>query len=393
MNLSKNKKALLIVIIHLIGWAIFIKVLFLENTELSMLIQRIPLFLIGNVLLLVGYFYLNMHLFVPRLLSRKKIVAFIGVSLLFLAMICFVFPWSVRSFYGFRPQDRPFPPELIDSIRQYRPPFSMHPDGMMPPDEMRPNRSANFSSPRDFSPRLRPHEMMQRLSFYTYFIQFLVVFIISTGLIVLEQWYREQQKLQELEKSKIQAELSFLKSQIHPHFLFNCLNSIYYLTLSKDDKAPKTVLSLSDFLRFVFIESESDFIPMEKEIKMLEEYLDLQSLRTSEKFELQFIKEGDFSSHSIMPLTFIPFIENAFKYGISAHINCFINIGISMDNGLLSFACDNSIVPATKDNARSSGVGLENIRKRLELMYPERYLLEISEDSSAYRVKLQIRIA
>ena len=135
------------------------------------------------------------------------------------------------------------------------------------------------------------------------------------------------------------------------------------------------------------------FRSMEKEIKMLEEYLDLQSLRTSEKFELQFIKEGDFSSYSIMPLTFIPFVENAFKYGISAHINCFINIRISIENGILHFACDNSIVPATKDNARSSGVGLENIRKRLELMYPELYLLEISEDSSAYQVKLQIRIA
>jgi sensor histidine kinase YesM len=223
-------------------------------------------------------------------------------------------------------------------------------------------------------------------------IQFLFVFIISTGLKVLTQWYREQQQLLEMEKSKIQAELSFLKTQIHPHFLFNCLNSIYYMTLSKDDKAPKTVLSLADFLRFVITESDSSLISMEKEINMLEEYLNLQRLRTSEKFELQFIREGNFGEYSIMPLTFIPFVENAFKYGISAHDNCFIHISIKTDDGMLTFACDNSVMPAVRDRARSSGVGLENIKKRLELAYPNRYSLEIGENSSTFHVKLQIRI-
>jgi sensor histidine kinase YesM len=224
------------------------------------------------------------------------------------------------------------------------------------------------------------------------FTQFLLVFIISTGLKVLTQWYHGQQQLKELEKLKIQAELSFLKSQIHPHFLFNCLNSIYYMTLIKDDKAPKTVLSLSDFLRFVITESDSNSIPMEKEIGMLEEYLNLQSLRTSEKFELQFVKEGNFEEYSIMPLTFIPFVENAFKYGISAHTHCFIHIKMEMDNGMLLFTCDNSIMSTVKDRTRSSGVGLENIRKRLELAYPNRYSLVIGEDSSAFHVILQIRI-
>ena len=378
MRFLKNKKTLLTAIIHIIGWAVFIEVMFLENSDLYMLVRRDPLFFIINLMLLITFFYLNMYLFVPRLLSRKKIVAYISVSLLFLVMTCFVLPWSVRTLHGFSSQDRPFPSEFIDQKE------------IVISDSLPQNFRSH--SPRNFPPRLQPHQMMQRLSFYTHFIHFLIIFIISTGLKVIEQLYREKQKLQELEKSRIQAELSFLKSQIHPHFLFNSLNSIYYLSLSKDDKAPKTILSLSDFLRFVFIESESDLIPMEKEIRMLDEYLELQSLRTSEKFELQYIKEGYFNGYPIMPLIFIPFIENAFKYGISAHNNCFINIRINVNNGKLIFTCDNSIVSAAKDDARSSGIGLENIRKRLELMYSGRYLLEISEDNLAFHVKLQINI-
>ncbi|MDR0547499.1 MAG: sensor histidine kinase [Dysgonamonadaceae bacterium] len=359
--ITANKKTLL-ALAHLAGWAIFIRIMFLENASLYELVQRNPTPFIINLLFLVAYFYLNMNWMTPRLLSKKRIAAYIGVTLLSFVIICLVLPALTRqiNFHDFRPRNMP------------------------PPD----NFDAFFHG--NFPPPMRPHAMMRRLSLYTHAVQFLVVFIISTGLKALTQWYQEKQQLQELEKSKIQAELSFLKSQIHPHFLFNCLNSIYFLSLSKDDKAPKTILSLADFLRFVITESDSPFIPMEKEIKMLEEYLNLQSLRTSEKFELQYVKTGNFDESSIMPLTFIPFVENAFKYGISAHTHCFIHIKIEMDNEILKFTCDNSIMPAVKDNFRSSGVGLENIRKRLELAYPDRYSLEINEDSSAFHVKLQI---
>ncbi|MDR0543271.1 MAG: histidine kinase [Dysgonamonadaceae bacterium] len=361
MNLQLNKKIFLLPA-HFAGWIVFIRVMFLENAELYKLIQSNPWPFFCNNLLLIGYFYLNMACFVPRLLSKKKIGAYIGITLFFLVMICFVFPYLIRYFHSVRPHDIPFPPGDFDIF---------------------PHR--NFPAP------LRPHQMMQRLSLYTHFVQFLVVFIISTGLKVIMQQSREKQQLQELEKSRVQAELSFLKSQIHPHFLFNCLNSIYYLALSKDDKAPMIVLSLSDFLRFVITESDSNFIPMEKEINMLGEYLNLQALRTSEKLELQFTKEGDFREYPIMPLTFIPFVENAFKYGLNSHYDCFIHILIKIDNGTLTFTCDNSIM-SVKDPFRSSGVGLENIRKRLELAYPNRYSLQIGEDSSTFHVKLQIRI-
>jgi hypothetical protein len=358
----KHKKTLQL-FAHLAVWAIFFRLMHPD----SELMQRNPLPFVGNIALLVGYFYLNMNLLVPRLLSKKKVLAYVGITLFCFFMICFTLPSLIHQFLDFGP-----PPDGI--------PFSRKPVDMF--------YSQDTSLLHGMINRWKMYSM--RLNNPT--VQFLFVFIISTGLKVLTQWYREQQKLLEMEKSKIQAELSFLKTQIHPHFLFNCLNSIYYMTLSKDDKAPKTVLSLADFLRFVITESDSSLIPMEKEINMLEEYLNLQSLRTSEKFELQFVKDGNFCEYSIMPLTFIPFVENAFKYGISAHCNCFIHIGIKMDGGTLTFTCDNSVMPAVKNHDRSSGVGLENIKKRLELAYPNRYSLKIGEDSRAFHVQLKIRI-
>ncbi|MDR0572620.1 MAG: sensor histidine kinase [Tannerella sp.] len=362
MSLRKHKKALQ-ALAHLAGWAVFFRLTLPDNE----LMQRNLLPVVGNMTLLVGYFYLNMNLLIPSLLSRKKVMAYMGVTLFCFFLICFALPSLVHQFHDFgRPPDgMPFSHRPFDR-------FPPHGDSLL---------HGKISRRQLYSMRLNNPT-----------VQFLFVFIISAGLKVLTQWYREQQQLLEMEKSKIQAELSFLKTQIHPHFLFNCLNSIYYMTLSKDDKAPKTVLSLADFLRFVITESDSNLIPMEKEINMLEEYLNLQRLRTSEKFELQFVKDGNFGEYSIMPLTFIPFVENAFKYGISAHSNCFIHIGIKMDSGMLTFACDNSVMPAVKNYVRSSGVGLENIKKRLELAYPDRYSLKIGEDRLVFHVKLQIRI-
>ncbi|OAV73728.1 Inner membrane protein ypdA [Bacteroidales bacterium Barb7] len=162
--------------------------------------------------------------------------------------------------------------------------------------------------------------------------------------------------------------------------------------MSKDDKAPEAILSLSDFLRFVTTESDNNYIDLEKEIKMLEEYLNLQNLRVSEKFDLKFDLKGEFTSLKIMPLTFIPFVENAFKYGISAHIDCFIHLTIEAVNRTLMFTIANSIIQGQKDIIRSSGIGLENIKKRLELAYPGRYELEIKNNEHTYSVYLKIRL-
>ncbi|MDR1338629.1 MAG: sensor histidine kinase [Prevotellaceae bacterium] len=356
-TLSFKNKKILPAVSHLLGWALFVYITapLINRTE-HPLGNLFPWLLIMSYLFLAVYFYFNGHVFVPHFLSKKRTALFLGFTLAAYALFCFVIP---AIFHHFFISELPFHPG--------------HPDFQLQDGE-----------------RMMP--FFKRYGMYSRSSQFLIVFIVSTGLKAGSQWYSEKRRLQELENSMVQAELSFLKSQIHPHFLFNCLNSIYYLALSGDRKAPEVILSLSGFLRFVTVESNHNRIPLEKEVKMMEEYIHLQSLRASEKFELRFRLKGDFREWTIMPLTFVPFVENAFKYGISAHVNCFIHICVEIENGLLEFACDNSIVSGISSRNLSSGVGLENIRKRLELAYPGRHSLAIVVDSSAFHVKLQIRL-
>jgi sensor histidine kinase YesM len=141
------------------------------------------------------------------------------------------------------------------------------------------------------------------------------------------------------------------------------------------------------------VESDKNKIPLEKEVAMLNENLKLQGLRVSEKFDLQVEMKGDFNDLEIMPLTFIPFVENAFKYGISAHIDCFIHLGIEVDKKILTFTIKNSIIQGQREIIHSSGIGLENIKKRLELAYAERYTMNIESEREVYSVYLQINLA
>jgi Putative regulator of cell autolysis len=362
--LSKRKK-LLLIISHLAGWVLFIYLTMpLANRKEDMPDSSLfPWFFVTSYLFLIAYFYFNIQVLVLRFLSKKRIILFLGITFVAFFLYCFAIPWLIRHCF------------LTESpFRHGMPPI--HP-GFPPPGGSRTGMS----------------EVIRHLGFYSRSSQFLIIFIAGTGFKAISQWYAEKQRLQELEKSMIQAELSFLKSQIHPHFLFNSLNSIYYLALSKDDKAPEAILSLSDFLRFVTTECNQSYISLEKEVKSLEEYIHLQSLRASEKFELQFLVKGDLSQYSIMPLTFIPFVENAFKYGISAHIDCFIHIGIEIENSSLKFTCDNSVFSGINDRNNSGGTGLENIRKRLKLTYPEHHSLAVGFDSQAFHIKLQINLA
>jgi hypothetical protein len=353
------------ILLHLTGWMLFVYLTFphFNRAERFHDTSFLSWFAILNCSFLVAYFYLNAGIFVPQFLSRRKITLFLGISVGAYLLFCFVIPFLYRHY-----TEPPFHPEMLQRRLTFPPPEN----GMTP------------------SSLFNPDILFRYLGIRTHSSQFLVIFIISTGMKAISQWYAEKQRLQELENSMIQAELSFLKSQIHPHFLFNCLNSIYYLALSRNDRAPEAILSLSDFLRFVTTESNHSRIPMEKEIKMLEEYIHLQSLRASEKFELKFHLSGDFRRRTVMPLIFVPFVENAFKYGISAHTNCFIHISVILENDRLTFTCDNSIIPSLKDSYSSTGVGLENIRKRLELAYAGCHHLDIRTDSRAFRVKLLI---
>lgn len=203
---------------------------------------------------------------------------------------------------------------------------------------------------------------------------------------------RLQQRMAETAKEKAEAELNFLKSQINPHFLFNSLNSVYFLIDKNNVEARESLHKFSDMLRYQLYEMNDLRIPIEKEIRYLQDYVDLQKLRKDEKYNVSFKYSSQVKGFSIEPLLLIPFVENAFKH-VSAHDNKtdFVNIGMERSNGYFVFSAENS-TERIKPTDPYSGIGLQNVKRRLELLYPDRHELIIEDKSDSYRIQLKLKI-
>ncbi len=228
---------------------------------------------------------------------------------------------------------------------------------------------------------------------------FISVFLaISTLLKLAKGWFElidQKEKVSQLEREKLDAELSALKSQINPHFLFNSLNSMYALSLDNDPKVADLLLKLSSGMRYMLYETNERYVPLKKELEYLHNYLDLQKLRTDQETSIQFNLEGRLGNQKVAPLIFIPFVENAFKHGIKGDVeNVFININFKIKEKALIFEIENNkgIVDEQAKEKRFSGVGMENVKKRLELLYKGQYKLEIKSIKNTYCVFLKIPI-
>lgn len=220
---------------------------------------------------------------------------------------------------------------------------------------------------------------------------YFIVYIFTTSLFRLARgWFQ----LQELEKEKTISELKALKSQINPHFLFNSLNSIYSLARKNSQNVPDKIVQLSDLMRHIIYESDVDFIPLEKEVEMVKNYIELQNLRTTEKDKIKLEIVGEIKGKKIAPLVFLPFIENSFKHGLKGGANdIFVNIKIEVEGSILIFDIENSKgKTAAIDDSKYKGIGIDNVKKRLELIYPKFHLLKISNKENTFRVLLQVQL-
>lgn len=214
----------------------------------------------------------------------------------------------------------------------------------------------------------------------------------AMGLGVMEKLKQNEKKQKELEKEKLHSELAFLKNQVSPHFFFNTLNNIYSLIGIDGPTAQNSVLKLSKLMRYLLYESEHGKTQMSHEIDFMNNYIDLMKLRLSSRVELQIDFPKDFPDFTIPPLLFVPFIENAFKHGVSSRDRSFIHIHMQIEPDRISFTSENSIGKSSqKDDLQHSGIGLENVRKRLNLLFPEKHELKIVETESVFRVKLSIQ--
>lgn len=205
-----------------------------------------------------------------------------------------------------------------------------------------------------------------------------------------KDWRQKQRDNLNLKKENANAELSLLKAQIHPHFLFNTLNNIYAFTLNKSPQAKNIVRKLEDMLHYMIEECEQPLVTVTNEIKTIEDYFELERIRYGNSLDMQMEITGDYNNKIITPLLMMPFVENSFKHGTSKMLRKpWIKLFIQADENVLHFTLTNS-KPVHETANRKGGIGLNNVKKRLELLYPQNHLLTIESTVNTFTVNMQI---
>ncbi|HLT92920.1 MAG TPA: histidine kinase, partial [Membranihabitans sp.] len=224
-------------------------------------------------------------------------------------------------------------------------------------------------------------------------LQFFVALLSLLYAIIID-WLKKRSEVLQLYTTNIETELNFLKTQINPHFLFNTLNSIYALALKKSDEAPDLILKLSEIMRYMLYDCNEDSVPLDQELSYLKNYLDLEKFRKGNNNEITFTVDGNPEGKSVAPLLYITFVENAFKHGVNNVDKGYVRIHFRILEDRLYFEIENSVSPQIhlyKLHSGSGGIGLENVRRRLKLLYPEHHL-EISKNIDRFRVELTINL-
>jgi len=229
-------------------------------------------------------------------------------------------------------------------------------------------------------------------NYYNEFRSTFIICVYATLIKFSVQWYKDQKRKSELIMEKQASELALLKSQINPHFLFNTLNNIYSLVYQKSDSAPSALIKLSEIMRYTLYEVNVEKVTLKDEISYLKNYIELQSLRFKEKDVIRADISDNCNGFYVSPMLFIPFIENAFKHSEKGKKNPAISLKLFCEDNFIYFAIDNFI--KSKENLildRNGGIGLVNVKRRLELIYGDNYKLEIKKTEEKYLVELKIK--
>lgn len=235
---------------------------------------------------------------------------------------------------------------------------------------------------------------------YLYSTRFVVQVVTSNLFIVIfvgmlrfaQDWFELDAKRKEIEREKLIAELNFLKAQINPHFLFNTLNNLYYLAYSKSDNTTEVIDKLSKMMRYMIYDSNHPKVLLSKEIEYMQNYISLERLRLNNEIPIEFNIEGEPKDAMIVPLIFITFLENAFKHGVSGtQKDSWVRISIVLDGTSCIYTVENSKIKNSNTDTKS-GIGLQNIQRRLELSYPGNYELISRDNADSYFVQLKLHL-
>ena len=360
----KKKNKILIIIAHVAAWVCFLLLPYIFYPQQSNLPDAISKHfhtsLIVNDVFLILFYYFNTLVLIPRLLFKQKSIWYILIN-----VACFIaFLYIPKIIVDY------ISPENVDALQQ-----------------MRMRRMNNPQPPPPNNDGFRRN----RFNFFPWsYAVFLLVYTIGTCISVMHRWLQTERNRQETENEKLNTELSFLKSQINPHFFFNTLNNIYSLAVVKSEQTAPAVMKLSSIMRYILTETQSNFVPIQNEIDFIKNYIDLQLVRLTDKVHVNFIAETDNENTQIAPLLFISFVENAFKYGISTKEKTSIDIKIVTSNDKVSFTVNNTIVKADNGIIDKTGIGINNVKRRLELLYPHKYTLSVVDNGNEFIVHLDI---
>ena len=321
-------------------------------------------------------FLLHNFLLAPLLLHRRRVLYFTIVAVVLAAFAVYQF--------NSRPDKRP--------VEDHRPEMDMRHHPAPPPDEM---RDIDFHD----RPELPPDQFTpngKRPFFEERDIVAIVVLILMFGVnLGIKSYFRsrdDHKRLEELEKQHLEQQLEYLRYQINPHFFMNTLNNIHALIDIDPTKAQETVLELSRMMRFVLYEGDRHEVPLSKEMDFIRTYVKLMRLRYTDKVSISLQLPNEVPDKTIPPLILISFIENAFKHGISYQHDSFVEVNVSVEGESLHFLCRNSKAKVSSHELGEAkgGVGLANVRKRLDLLYGKSYTLDINDESDTYNVQLII---
>lgn len=302
-----------------------------------------------QLVFMIVAFYINYLVIVPRFFFSKRKLYFFGVIFLFVLFL--LIAWQY--FYNLL---------QFDSLR---------PENILNENNLTPKRTFGLH------PKLIDN-----------FFLLLIVLGFSSGMAIIQHLRKNESKQKEIEKARVDSELAFLKNQISPHFFFNALNNIYGLIAIDSDKAQQSVEKLSGLMRYLIYDSNIETIELQKEFDFTLKYIELMQQRLSPKVKLDIDISSNLPDAQIPPLLFIPFIENAFKHGISYREHSFVSVKLSTEVNRVIFECNNSIPTRMEENNNKGGVGIVNIQKRLDLLYGSSFKLDINQADKKYQVQL-----
>jgi len=408
------------VIIHVAAWLLFmaLPLLFLNGGPDSSISNSLWILKDSSYwvfcLTYIALFYINVYFLIPRLLLKRKYLQYSLITLLLFTSVYFLRPFDMLMRASFthwiteqfaaqsnngRATERRFGRWGERGDRRER-------DNRGERWERGAPRSGEFGSrergsggrgsgergpgERGFGER-GSAPFWVRVDFTSLFI-FILIMALSTASKIVQQWKLTERRIAQAEADKASAELSFLKAQINPHFLFNTLNNIYSLILSGSENAADSVMKLSNIMRYVTDDVTHDFVPLQSEIDCINDYIELQRLRIGKNSPIDFAVTGDPRRKVIAPLVLMTFVENVFKYGISKREHSPIFIRIEMSDLSISFFCENLVfINKGETENPSTGIGIKNTVQRLKHLYPDKYILDIVNDGKEYKVNLTLQ--